>query len=110
MVGIDKNTFVSCIKAIQEGLEKRNKFDDALCAISDSWFVCNIGDEWLTTLISLLEKLLDDESKPIYGSMLSWWLFDDTDKKIWWEADGQKFEKDLTTPEALYDYLVEKAS
>ena len=77
-------------------------------AFSESWYICNIGEEWLNQLIKVLEHNMDDHPSKKYDSMIGWWLFEDTDKIIWWEKDGQKFEKDLTTPEALYDYLVEK--
>lgn len=106
---LSKELFVETLKAIKTGYERRNKFESAITEFNDAYFICNIGDEWLNQLVLLLEQLMNDENNPKYGTTISWWLWEDVDKKIWWEVDGQKFEKDLTTPEALYDYLVEKA-
>lgn len=109
VVKAGKKLFVTTLKAIQEGLEKREKIDKTFSEICDSSFVCNIGEEWLNQLIVVLEYMMYDFPDKKYGSTISWWLFDSTEKIIWWEEDGQKIERDLTTPEALYDYLVERA-
>lgn len=109
VVKAGKKLFVTTLKAIQEGLEKREKLDKAFSEACDSPFVCNVGEEWLNQLIVVLEYMMYDFPDKKYGSTISWWLFDSTEKIIWWEEDGQKIERDLTTPEALYDYLVERA-
>ena len=109
MKPLTKELFVETITAIKAGYERRTKFEKAMTEINDAFFICNLGDEWLNQLVSLLEHLMGDENNPKYGTTIQWWLWEDVEKKIWWEVDGQKFEKDLTTPEALYDYLVEKA-
>lgn len=109
MIKASKKLFVTSLKAIQEGLERREKLDKAFSEACDSFFVCNVGEEWLNQLITILEYLMEDFPDKKYGSMISWWLFENVDKKIWWEESDQKIERDLTTPEALYDYLVEKA-
>lgn len=109
MKTLSKELFVETITVIKAGYERRNKFSKAMTEFNDAFFICNIGDEWLSQLVSILETLMDDENRPKYGTYIRWWLWDDSDKKIWWEVDGQTFERDLTTPEALYDYLVEKS-
>lgn len=108
MIKLDKDTFVSCINAIQVGLEKRNKFDDAIAAFSESYFICNVGDEWLNSLLGLLEKLMDDLPSKKYSSVIQWWLWED--KTLLIEEDDKTIERVLATPELLYDYLVEKAN
>lgn len=110
MCKISKELFVESINAIKSGLEKRNKLDEALTAFSDSFFICNIGEEWLNQLIKILEFSMNDIPTRKYGSIISWWLFEDVEKQICWEASGKKYEKDLTTAEALYDYLVESST
>lgn len=109
MKPLNKELFVQTLKVIKEGYERRNKFNDAISDICSSWFVCNVGEEWLKQLITLLEYLMEDEPSSKSSSIIDWWLFEKVDKKIWWEENGQKIERDLTTPEALYDYLVEEA-
>lgn len=110
MVAYNKEVFIETLRIIKEGYERRNKFEKAITEISDSFFVCNVGEEWLDQLVKLLELGMNDLPSRKYSSTISWWLWEDVEKKIWWEENGQKVEKDLTTPEALYEYLVEKAS
>lgn len=39
---------------------------------------------------------------------ISWWLYESTeDKTVTWIENGVERSVDLTTPEALYDYIVE---
>jgi hypothetical protein len=106
---LTKELFVQTIKTIKAGCERRDKLNEALSDVCNSWFICNIGEEWLEQLIVLLEHLLNDEPTK-RGSVISWWLFEDVEKKSWWDEDGKTIERDLTTPEALYDYLVEEAN
>lgn len=105
---VSKELFIETLEVIKTGLERRNTFDQALGDVSDSWFVCNIGDEWLKQLVKMLEYSMDDHPTPKYDSIIGWWLFDRGEKKIWWEESGKTIEKDLTSSDALYDYLVER--
>lgn len=103
-----KDLFIETLDAIRAGLARRYDFGQALSATCDSWFVCNLGDEWLRQLIKLLEYSMDDHPTTKYDSIIGWWLFDNGEKKIWWEEVGKTIEQDLSTPGALYDYLVER--
>lgn len=109
MKTLSKELFVKTLTAIKAGYARRNNFNKAMTEFNDAYFICNVGDEWLNQLITVLEHLMDDVDKPKYGTIIRWWLWDSSDKNIWWEVDGQTFKRDLTTPEALYDYLVEKS-
>ena len=109
MVKISEEVFVKAFETIKAGYDKRTKFEKAITEVSDSFFICNIGEEWLEGMIGLLEEVMNDHPTSKYDSMISWWLFEDVDKKIWWEEHGREVELDLTTPQALYKYLAEKA-
>lgn len=108
MVKISEEVFLDMVKRIKEEYERILKFDKAMSEISDSFFICNAGEGYLNALLDLLEDVMNDVSTPKYGSYVRWWLFNDVEKKIWWEEDGQRKEIDLTTPEALYKYLNER--
>ena len=107
---LSKELFVETLNAIKTGYARRSKFEKAMTEFNDAYFICNIGDEWLNQLVLLLEQLMGDENNPKYGTTIGWWLWEDVEKKVWWEADGVNHERDLTTPEALYDYLIENSN
>ena len=67
---------------IQKGLKKRTELGKALEKFCDSYVVLNIGNEWLNTALHLLEQAVGDEEGE-YGSMISWWLYESVDKKIY---------------------------
>ena len=55
------------------------------------------------TLMSILTTEMDDKH-----DYISWWLYESTeDKTVTWIENGVERSVDLTTPEALYDYIVE---
>jgi hypothetical protein len=107
-VKISEEVFLDMLNRIKEEYERILKFDKAMSEISDSWFICNAGEGYLNALLDLLEDVMNDKSTPKYDSYIRWWLFDDVEKKLWWEEDGETFERDLTTSEALYKYLSER--
>lgn len=108
MVKISETVFVETLKRIQEEYERILKFDKALSEISDSFFICNAGEGYLNALLDILEDVMNDKSTPKYDSYIRWWLFDNVEKKIWFENDDERTEIDLTTPESLYKYLNER--
>ena len=102
--------FVCYINRIQDGLEQRRKFDEAMSEFNTSFFVSNIGEDWLNGLIMLLETVMDDKPGK-NGSYISWWLFESNivDKKlILTDENGDSTSIDLSTPELLYKWLVER--
>jgi hypothetical protein len=105
---ISREEFIKTLDIIKKGFKRREKFEKSVSNVSDSFFICNIGEEWLDQLVHLLEVEMNDEPNPKYGSMISWWLWEDVEKKIWWEEDGKKFERSLKTPVQLYNYLKER--
>ena len=82
MVSISKEKFVEALTNIEKGIEKRDKFNDAIEQFCDSYVVLNIGEEWLNTALSLLEEAVGDKDNG-YGTMISWYLFEGVEKKIY---------------------------
>jgi hypothetical protein len=112
MVKISKELFVSTIQAIVIGFEEHYEFNNMMSKFSDGHFVSNIGNTWVSALIKLLEDSVEDEVNPIYGSVISWWLFDNSDKIIYISPEhpknttGKELDVHVETPEQLYDYFV----
>lgn len=107
---LSESEFVNYINLIEKGLEQRNKFDKAMSEFNTSFFVSNIGEDWLNGLITLLETVMDDKPGK-NGSYINWWLFESNivDKKlIITDENGDDSEVDLSTPELLYKWLVER--
>lgn len=109
MLKITKEQFVKAIDAIQKGLQRRCDFDNAMQKINTSFFVSDIGNEWLHTAIELLEVAVGDKDYG-YGTTISWYLFEKVEKVITIREDNGKVLEspvvmDCSTPEALYDYF-----
>ena len=99
---ITKELFVNTMDTIQKEWEKTNRFDTALREICDGYPIVMLGSGYLNALLSILNAYFDDKN-----DLVSWWLFEKVEKKIW-ETDaitGEKVEYDVSTPEALYNYL-----
>ena len=111
MITISKEKFVKALTNIEKGLDERHEFSTAMEKFSDSYYVCNLCDAWLNTAISLLEDAVGDKESE-YSSMISWYLFEMVDKKIYlsphskYNDTDKEIEIDVSTPEALYDYFV----
>lgn len=112
MVKISKELFVATINAIKEGHEEQLEFDKAMSKFSDGYFISTIGNKWLEAATTLLENVVGDEVSPKYGSTISWWLYDSSEKVIYLQpehpknATGEELAISLETPEQLYDYFV----
>lgn len=102
--------FITVLDYITKGLEQRDKFDKAMSEFNTSFYVTNIGDDWLTGLIFLLEIAMNDKPGK-NGSYISWWLFNSNvvDKIITIiEEDGTSYEIPVKTPHQLYKFLSER--
>lgn len=101
--------FVYYINKIQDGLRQKRKFDEAMTEFNTSFFVSNIGEDWLNVSLLLLETIMNDKPGK-NGSYISWWLFDGrTDRQlILTDENGDSTSIDLSTPELLYKWLVER--
>lgn len=107
---ISEYEFITTLDYITKGLEQRDKFDKAMSEFNSSFYVTNIGDDWLTGLIFLLEIAMNDPPGK-NGSFISWWLFNSNvvDKIITiTEEDGTSYEVPVKTPQQLYKFLSER--
>ena len=100
--------FITALDYITKGLEQRAKFDKAMSEFNTSFYVTNIGNDWLDGLIFLLEISMNDRPGK-NGSYISWWLFNDiTDKTLIITENGEDKEIPIKTPHQLYKFLSER--
>lgn len=102
---ITKVQFIKCIESIQKYLEECHSAGQALDTFCEGAPIILIGDDLCNTMIHLLEDAMGDEAETI-----SWWFFEAPNdyKKIWLTLpDGSEQTWDLSTIDALFDYLTE---
>jgi hypothetical protein len=93
---------------IKEGLDRRNKFNDAVDKVSDGFFICNIGEEFLEVSLKLLGSSVKDYKE---DSIIEWWLFEDVEKYIYLAPShvnnptDEELKVSVQTPEELYTYF-----
>lgn len=96
---ITKETFCKALQLIKEQEEVNRKFSQALQAVGNGHYVFGTPNHYLDAALLVLVEAVEDKYEYI-----DWWLFELGDKTISL-ADGSQ-SWDLTTPEALYDYIV----
>ena len=102
--------FITVLDYILKGLDQRAKFNKAMSEFNTSFYVTNLGDDWLDGLIFLLEIAMNDRPGK-NGSYINWWLFNSNvvDKTITiTEEDGTSYEIPVKTPHQLYKFLSER--
>ena len=112
MVKISEELFVDTVEAIKKGLAERDEFDKAMTKFSDGFFISNIGNTWLDTLLILLEDAVGDERHVKYGSVLEWWLYETKVEKVLYlspehqkNPTNEEFTIQVETPQQLYRYF-----
>ena len=101
-MNITKKTFCEIIKLIQEQDKINTEVGDALEKVCDSWVIYGTKDSYRKALNILLKELIDDD----FGT-ISWWLYEDVEKKIY-STKTKKVLVHLKTSEDLYDYLIKE--
>lgn len=102
---LTREQFAAYVHEIQKYLQDCGKANDAIGSFCDGHPVIQIGDNLCTAMIELLERIMHDQDESV-----SWYLFDtqNVDPFIQWKDDeGNTIMRRITTPEELYDYLVE---
>ena len=102
---IAKETFVKVLNMIKEQQKIDDKVGDALETVCGGWVLFNSENKNHEALVMLLEELCVD----IHG-YISWWLYESCEKTVREMCTNPAKEPrvwDLTTPEALYDYIDE---
>ena len=100
---ISKETFCKALQLIKEQEEVDRQFSEALQMVGNGHYVFGTPNRCLDAAILVLVEAVRDKYEYI-----DWWLFELGDKIIE-SADGSQ-TCDLSTPEALYDYIVEVCS
>jgi len=107
---LTKQEFLKAIATLKKQSDLDDNFHTHMSAAFPGSYA-PIYEEVLWSLsIRLLEKLMEDPYKYI-----DWWVwethFGKDSPNIWWNNPDGTSEKEwnLTTPEALYDFLVENA-
>ena len=54
----------------------------------------------MQALLEVLAEVLEDKN-----DWIEWWLYEDVEKLVSWEENGEEVTADLTEPEALWDFL-----
>lgn len=105
---------MSAISKIREQEERYRELNKALMKFNDSWCGFGMDNGYLDALIEVLEESMHDK-----GETIQWWLWElpsllrikNNENNVatvtWTDSNGEKQERDLTTVESLYDYLVE---
>ena len=96
---ISKETFCKALQLIREQEEVDRQFSEALQTVGNGHYVFGTPNRCLDAAILVLVEAVGDKYEYI-----DWWLYELGDKVIEL-ADGSQ-TWDLTTPEALYDYIV----
>lgn len=98
---IPKELFVNVIKLIQEQHEIDSKVADGLELVCDGYVMYGCKNKCRDALMKVLENIFDDSE-----DYIGWWLYEDVPHIITEKVDEKEIKHDLTTPEALYDFLV----
>jgi len=105
---LSRKTFIEAIEAIQKHEKLMEELAVPLRKLGDFPLSLDFESIHRNALMKVLEETTGDTSE-----WISWWLYEDVEKKVWWEEDGKEVEADLTEAGALYDFLksnVEEAS
>lgn len=101
---LTKEQFVKYLTALQNGYGRREKFNNAMEAYSDSYFTSSLGEEWANALIELLNINM---GLPEDSDIVTWFLFDRSEKKFYFKnQNGSEEILDVSTPEKLYDGII----
>lgn len=104
---LPKELFLSTIEKIRQQEARINEFDKALSKMCDGFPVFDKDNLYLAALRELLKYTMHDQYDNI-----GWWLYEapDAGYTVSWDEEGVEVSVDLTSPGALYDYLVQNAT
>ena len=97
---LTKDTFINALQLIRQQDEIMDAVNDQLRKLGGITGFFNIDSLNLKALLNVLKEVLWDE-----GDWISWWLYEDVEKTIEWEENGQTIKVDVTEPGALWDFL-----
>lgn len=97
---LSKKMFIEAINAIVKHREIMDELKVPLRKLGDFPLSLDIESIHREALLKVLVETTGDDSEWIL-----WWLYEDVDKTVTWEEDGVEKTADLSTAEALYDFL-----
>ena len=101
---LSKETFCKALRMIQEQRATDRQFTKALELVGNGHFVFGSPNLYLDAALLVLSEASGDRYEYI-----EWWLVESSKDHIVRNADGSK-EWNLSTPELLYDYLLEEVN
>lgn len=99
---LKKDTFVYAINAIQEQRKKNEEFNDALDKICDGYPVFDVNNKYLEALLKIMKEEMHDDD-----DFIGWYLYEDVEKVVTVNDGITTKSYELTSPELLYDFLVD---
>lgn len=98
---LSKNTFVAAMNAIVKHREIMDELKVPLRKLGEFPFSLDIESIHREALLKVLREVTGDDS-----DWITWWLYEDGSKVVEWEEDETEMSADLSTIEALYDFLL----
>ncbi len=98
---LTKESFVYAINQIQLHSELMHKADKLFKPFGDFAPRLDAGNLHLSALLRVLREVMNDR-----GDVIEWWLYEDVEKTVCWDEDGEEVRVSLNRAEDLYDYLV----
>ena len=97
---LSKETFVRALRLIQEQADIMDAVRQQLGRLGEKPTYFNIDSLHLQALLEVLAEVMEDNN-----DWIEWWLYEDVEKLVSWEENGEEVTADLTEPEALWDFL-----
>ena len=97
---LSKETFVRALRLIQEQADVMDAVRQQLGRLGEKPTYFNIDSLHLQALLEVLAEVMEDKN-----DWIEWWLYEDVEKLVSWEENGEEVTADLTEPEALWDFL-----
>ena len=98
---LSKKVFIESIEAIKKHEKLMDELKGPLRQLGDFPLSLDFESIHRQALLKVLQEATGDES-----DWIGWWLYEDVDKIVEWEEDGQTIQADLTEVSALYDFLL----
>ena len=95
---ISKEDFIKTIRLIQNFYSEQDTLGALIDRLTDGYAVVDFGSGLVNIIIDLLILNMGMQDQ----DLLSWWLYEDVDKIIYYNDE----EINVSTPELLYDYII----
>lgn len=97
---LSKETFVRALRLIQEQADIMDAVRQQLGRLGEKPTYFNIDSLHLQALLEVLAEVMEDKN-----DWIEWWLYEDVEKLVSWEENGEEVTADLTDPEDLWEFL-----